>query len=83
MEIRQLRAFAAIADTRTFTAAAARLLVTQAAISMQIRHLESEVGVPLFIRAPRQVVLTEAGEMLLERARYILREHDAAVAELA
>jgi DNA-binding transcriptional LysR family regulator len=83
MEIRQLRAFVAIAETRTFTAAAQRVHVTQAAISMQIRQLEQEVGIPLFIRTPRRVVLTEAGEHLLERAQLILREHDAARAELA
>jgi len=83
MEIRQLRAFAAIAETHTFTAAALRVHITQAAISMQIRQLEQEVGVPLFIRTPRRVVLTEAGEKLLERAQAILREHDAALAELA
>lgn len=83
MEIRQLRAFVTIAEDRTFTAAAQRVHVTQAAISMQIRQLEQEVGLPLFIRTPRRVVLTEAGERLLERAQYILREHDAALAELS
>src|ERR687894_1716477 len=83
MEIRQLRAFVAIAETRTFTAAALRVHVTQAAISMQIRQLEREIGIPLFLRTPRRCVLTEAGERLLERARRILREHDAALAELA
>jgi DNA-binding transcriptional LysR family regulator len=50
---------------------------------MQIKQLEKEVGVPLFIRMPRRVVLTEAGEKLLERAHLILREHDAALSELA
>ncbi len=83
MEIRQLRALAAIAETRTFTAAAARVHVTQAAISMQIRQLELETGTLLFVRTPRRCVLTHAGERLLERARRILREHDAALAELA
>jgi DNA-binding transcriptional LysR family regulator len=83
MEIRQLRALAAIAETRTFTAAAARVHVTQAAISMQIRQLELETGTPLFVRTPRHSVLTHAGELLLERARRILREHDAALGELA
>ncbi|HZI19198.1 MAG TPA: LysR family transcriptional regulator [Pyrinomonadaceae bacterium] len=83
MDIRQLKAFVAIAETRTFTAAAERVHVTQAAISMQIRQLEQEVGLPLFIRTPRRVVLTEAGERLLQRAHLILREHDAALAELA
>jgi DNA-binding transcriptional LysR family regulator len=82
MEIRQLRAFIAIVETGTFTAGAGRVHVTQAAISMQIRQLESEIGTPLFVRAPRRVLLTQAGEMLLERARRILREHDAALNEL-
>jgi LysR family transcriptional regulator, low CO2-responsive transcriptional regulator len=83
MEIRQLKAFLAIAEAKTFTAGARRVNVTQAAISMQIRQLEDEVGLPLFTRTPRRVILTEAGEYLLERARKILREHDAAVAEIA
>ena len=83
MEIRQLRAFVAIADSGTFTAAAQQVHVTQAAISMQIRQLETELGAKLFVRAPRRVVLTEAGEQLLQRARHILRDHDAAVDEVA
>ncbi|PYS45021.1 MAG: LysR family transcriptional regulator [Acidobacteria bacterium] len=83
MEMRQLRAFVAIAEAGTFTAGAARVHVTQAAISMQIRQLEIETGTRLFVRAPRRVILTEAGENLLERARVILREHDAALDELA
>ena len=83
MEIRQLRAFVAIAESGTFTAGAERVHVTQAAVSMQIRQLETEVGAKLFIRAPRNVILTEAGEKLLERAQHILREHDAAVEEIA
>jgi len=83
MEIRQLRAFLAIAEAKTFTAGARRVNVTQAAISMQIRQLEDEVGLPVFTRTPRRVILTEAGEYLLERARKILREHDTAVAEIA
>jgi DNA-binding transcriptional LysR family regulator len=83
MEIRQLRAFVAIAELGTFTAGAQRVHVTQAAISMQIRQLENELGARLFIRAPRRVMLTEAGEQLLQRARQILRDHDAAVDEIA
>src|SRR6266571_4010632 len=75
MDIRQLKAFVAIAESGTFTAGAARVHVTQAAISMQIRQLENETGAKLFIRAPRRVILTEAGEKLLE--------HDAALEELA
>jgi len=50
---------------------------------MQIRQLENEIGAKVFVRAPRHVILTEAGEHLLRRARQILREHDAAVDEIA
>jgi DNA-binding transcriptional LysR family regulator len=83
MEIRQLKAFLAIAETKTFTAGARTMNVTQAAISMQIRQLEDEVGLQLFTRTPRRVILTEAGEYLLDRARRILREHDSAIAEIS
>ncbi len=83
MEIRQLRAFVSIAQEKTFTAGAKLVHITQAAVSMQIRQLEDEVGVPLFTRTPRRVILTEAGERLLERARKILREHDTALMEIA
>ena len=83
MEIRQLKAFLAIAEAKTFTAGARRVNVTQAAISMQIRQLEEEVGMPVFTRTTRRVILTEAGEYLLDRARKILREHDSAIAEIA
>jgi DNA-binding transcriptional LysR family regulator len=50
---------------------------------MQIRQLENEIGAKIFVRAPRHVILTEAGEHLLRRARQILREHDAALDEIA
>ena len=83
MEIRQLKAFLAIAEAKTFTAGARRVNVTQAAISMQIKQLEDEVGLPLFVRTPRRVIVTEAGEYLMGRARRILREHDTAIAEIA
>lgn len=73
----------AIAESGTFTAGALRVHVTQAAISMQIRQLENEIGAKVFVRAPRHVILTEAGEQLLRRARHILREHDAALDEIA
>jgi DNA-binding transcriptional LysR family regulator len=83
MEIRQLRAFVAVAEMGTFTAAAERVHITQSAISMQIRQLEDEAGVRLFVRAPRRVLLTEAGEKMLAHAQNILREHDAALVEMS
>jgi LysR family transcriptional regulator, low CO2-responsive transcriptional regulator len=83
MDIKQLKAFLAVAEEKTFTAAAKRTHVTQAAVSMQIRQLEDEIGLPIFIRTPRRVILTEAGELLLDRARRIIREHSSVLEELA
>lgn len=83
MEIKQLKALIAIAEENTFTAGAKKVHITQAAISMQIRQLEEELGMQLFTRTPRCVLITEAGEYLLKRARRIIREHDSAIAEIA
>lgn len=83
MEFRQLRTFREIADTRSFTKAAQRVHLTQAAVSAQIKALESEAGTPLFSRINKKVFLTEAGELLLKRADRMLREHDEALYELS
>lgn len=72
MEIRQLEYLVAIADTGTFTAAAAREHVAQPAISAQIGALEREVGQRLFVRTARGAQPTEAGRELLRHARDIL-----------
>src|SRR6478735_8421502 len=78
MELRHLRYFVAIAEERSFTRAAERLWVAQPGLSTQIRRLESELGVQLFERHPRGVVLTETGSVFLERARAALAAADAA-----
>ena len=72
MELRHLRYFVAIAEERSFTRAAQRLWVAQPGLSTQIRRLEAELGVQLFDRHTRGVDLTEAGVLLLERARAAL-----------
>ena len=59
-----VRAFEAAARNTSFTKAAEELGMTQAAVSYQIKVLEERVGVPLFLRQPRQVALTEAGQRL-------------------
>ena len=59
-----LRAFEAVARHLNFTRAAEELGMTQAAVSYQIKVLEERVGMPLFIRRPRQVALSEAGARL-------------------
>jgi DNA-binding transcriptional LysR family regulator len=83
MDLRQLRYLVALADEAHFTRAAARMHIAQPALSQQIRRLEDEVGLALVDRSTRRVALTEAGTLLVDRARRILAEVDAAAAELA
>src|SRR6516162_7663429 len=82
MELRQLRYLVALAEERHFTRAAAREHIAQPALSQQIRRLEEEVGLALVDRTTRRVALTDAGDLLLVRARRILAEVAAADAEL-
>ncbi|MFF3322004.1 LysR family transcriptional regulator [Streptomyces sp. NPDC002889] len=79
LEPRLLRAFAAVADELHFTRAAARLYVAQQALSRDIRRLERELGVELFVRTTRQVTLTADGERLLPYARRVLAAQDELV----
>ena len=74
MEIHQLTYFVAVVETGSFTRAAERCNVAQPSLSQQIMKLEQELGDSLFDRLPRQVVLTDAGRMLLPRANSILAE---------
>jgi DNA-binding transcriptional LysR family regulator len=82
MELRHLRYFAAVAETLSFTRAAAECGVAQSALSQQIARLEADVGAPLFNRSPRQVRLTEAGAVLLPWARRLLSEVEQAQQDL-
>src|ERR1700760_2880608 len=82
MDLRQLRYLVALADERHFTRAAEREHIAQPALSQQIRRLEEEVGVALVERTTRRVAITEAGELLVARARRIMSELSAAEAEL-
>jgi DNA-binding transcriptional LysR family regulator len=82
MELRQLRYLVAVAEEQHFTRAAAREHVAQPALSQQIQRLEAEVGLTLVQRTTRRVAMTEAGELLVARARRAIAELDAAQAEL-
>lgn len=72
MELRHLRYFVAVAETGNLSRAAEKLFIAQPPLSVQIRQLEEEMGTALFVRHPKGVRLTAAGESLLPEARYLL-----------
>jgi DNA-binding transcriptional LysR family regulator len=76
MDIASLRAFITVADSGSFSLAADRLHLTQPAVSKRVAILEAELNTRLFDRLGRSVRLTEAGTVLLPRARRILAEVD-------
>lgn len=78
-----LKTFIAVAELGSFTKAAQVVFRSQAAVSMQIKRLESTMGKPLFVRDTRNLSLTHAGEILLEYARRIRSLQDAAWAAVA
>jgi len=74
MELRTLRYFVQVAEAESFSKAGEHLRVAQPALSRQVRKLEDELGLRLFIRSGRRIELTEAGRLLLARARALLRQ---------
>lgn len=77
MELRHLYTFLVVAEDGGFTRAAARLGYAQSSITAQIQALETELGVLLFDRLGKRIVLTEAGRRLLPHAREMVQMHSA------
>lgn len=72
MSLSQIEYFVMVADHGHVGRAAAELRVAQPAVSRQIRRLEDELGKPLFVRTPRGMTLSKAGQVFLGHARSIL-----------
>lgn len=81
VDTRLLRYFVVVAEEGNLTRAAARLFVSQPALTKQIKHLEALLGLPLFTRSRAGMALTEPGRALAERAPVVLAGWDAALRE--
>ncbi|MGN1158522.1 MAG: LysR family transcriptional regulator [Agathobacter sp.] len=79
MNIRQLEYFVAVSEHLNFTKAAQQFYISQSAMTLQIKALENELGIPLFNRTNRRVELTPAGRTFLDDAHAILRRTRDAV----
>ena len=80
MEIRELRAFTAVAEEGSLSAAARRLHVSQSALSQTVASLERQLGVRLLLRSSTGVTPTPAGETLIREARTLIAQHDRVLA---
>ncbi|AST91093.1 LysR family transcriptional regulator [Sutcliffiella cohnii] len=72
MDIKRLKYFIAIAEAKNITAAATRLHMSQPPLSMQLKQLETELGVKLFERSGKSMVLTDKGKVLYEKALHLV-----------
>ena len=82
MDTRQLAAFCAVVERRSFSQAAEQLGVTQPAVSLQIRSLEKRLGIQLLDRSGRRVEPTEAGSRLYRSAQRLLAMEEQLLADL-
>ncbi|MBA2796088.1 transcriptional regulator, LysR family [Streptococcus porcinus] len=82
MDIRQLTYFIAVAETKNYSHAAKSLFVTQPTLSQSIKKLELELNTTLFSQNGRQLLLTEAGDILYERGKILMADFNQIVAEI-
>jgi DNA-binding transcriptional LysR family regulator len=83
MEIRELRAFVAVAEEGGLSAAARRLHVSQSALSQTVQSLERQLGIQLLVRDHAGARPTEAGNVLLREARALISQHDRAMTAIS
>ena len=83
MDLRSLRYFVTVAEELNITRAAEKLMISQPPLSNQIKQLEEELNVQLFIRGKRHLKLTDAGAMLYRRAVQLLELADKTRQEMA
>jgi DNA-binding transcriptional LysR family regulator len=83
LDLRQLRYFVCVAERGSISGAAPALHVAQSAVSRQMRLLEEELGAPLFERSVTGARPTEAGALLLDRARFLLAEVESTVDDVS
>ena len=83
LDVRHLRLVAAVVDTGSVTAAAKVLHLSQPALSHQLRDVEERLGTELFQRQGRRMLLTGPGKRVLEAARKVVAEVEAAEAEVS
>ncbi|MCJ7836594.1 LysR family transcriptional regulator [Cuneatibacter sp. NSJ-177] len=82
MDLWQLNYFVKVVEEGSISAAARKLHMSQPPLSLQIKRLESELGVPLFLRDSRNMILTDAGDTLYHRAKAILNLSAIAMKEV-
>jgi LysR family transcriptional regulator, regulator for metE and metH len=83
LEIKHLRMVCAIAESGNMTKAAQSLFISQSALSQQLKDIESKLGIGLFFRTRKRMILTPMGKKLLETARHVIVAVEAAELEIA
>ncbi len=76
MTLSQLKYIVALDTERNFLKAARKCFITQPALTIQVQHLEDELGVKIFDRSKKPLIPTEIGEQIIEQAKYVLQESE-------
>ena len=74
MNLRDLKYIVAVAHTKSFVKAAQQCFVSQPTLSMQVKKLEESLGVKIFERNNKRVLITDVGELIIATAKHILQD---------